>query len=143
MRVALVLLVLACATALAGDVKKVDIAVKGMHCDDCSGKVKSALQKVKGVEDVEVSLKEGTAQVSFESSSAVNSEVLAKAVADAGFTASYKDGDDTKTLTAAKSSQKDDDCEMKDGDKKKDCMKEGMSGCCEGKSAKTKSMKKK
>ncbi|HCV44113.1 MAG TPA: hypothetical protein DGH68_11565 [Bacteroidetes bacterium] len=143
MRWAVVLLVLTFTTALAGEVRKVDISVKGMHCEDCTGKVKSALHKVKGVQDVEVNLKKGTALVSLESNSDVKSEALAKAVADAGFTASYKDGDQTKTLTAAKSSHKDDDCEVKTGDKKEGCMKEGMSGCCEGKTAKTKTEKKK
>jgi copper chaperone CopZ len=143
MRVALVLFVLAWSTALAGDVKKVDIAVKGMHCDDCTGKVKSALQKVNGVRDVEVNLTKGTALVSLESNSSVNSEALAKAVADVGFTASYKEGDQTKTLTAAKSNHEEDDCEVKAGDKKEGCMEEGMSGCCEGKSTKTKTVKKK
>ena len=141
MRYAVVLLLAALTTAWAGDVKKVDLTVKGMHCEDCSGKVKSALQKVKDVKDVEVNLKKGMAQVSLEATSDVNAEVLAKAVADAGFTASYKDGKETKTLTTAKAMHEDKDCDDMAGEKE-DCKKDGKSGCCMDKGAKTKSMKK-
>ena len=141
MRYAVVLLLAALTTAWAGDVKKVDLTVKGMHCEDCSGKVKSALQKVKDVKDVEVNLKKGMAHVSLEANTDVNAEVLAKAVADAGFTASYKDGKETKTLTAAKTMHGDKDCDDMAGDKE-DCKKKGKSGCCMDKGAKTKSMKK-
>jgi copper chaperone CopZ len=140
-RYAVVLLLAALTTAWAGDVKKIDLTVKGMHCEDCSGKVKSALQKVKDVKDVEVNLKKGMAQVSLESTSAVNAEVLAKAVADAGFTASYKDGKETKTLTATKAMHEDKDCDDMVGGNE-DCMKKGKSGCCMDKGTKTKTMKK-
>jgi copper chaperone CopZ len=143
MRYVVALLIAGLATAWAVDVKKVDLTVKGMHCEDCSGKVKSALQKIKDVKDVEVSLKEGTAQVSLDAGSDVSAEVLAKAVADAGFTSSYKDGNETKTLTASKTALKDKDCSGKDGDLKADCAKEGKSGCCMEKSSKAKTMKKK
>ena len=128
-------------TAWAGDVRKVDLTVKGMHCEDCSGKVKSALQKVKDVKDVEVSLKKGIAKVSLEANSEVNTEVLAKAVADAGFTATYIDGKETKTLTAAKAMHEGKDCDDMAGNNE-DCKKEGKSGCCMDKGTKTKTMKK-
>jgi copper chaperone CopZ len=140
-RYAVVLLLAGLTTTWAGDVKKVDLTVKGMHCEDCSGKVKSALQKVTDVKDVEVNLKKGMAQVSLDASSAVSAEVLAKAVADAGFTASYKDGKETKTLTAVKAMHEDKGCDDMAADNE-DCKKEGKSGCCMDKGAKAKTMKK-
>lgn len=140
MRYVVVLLLAAFTTVWAGEVKKVDLTVKGMHCEDCSGKVKSALQEVKDVKDVEVNLKKGMAHVSFEAASSVNAEVLAKAIADAGFTASYKDGKETKTLTA-KTMHDNKDCDDMAGENE-DCKKDGKSGCCMDKGAKAKTMKK-
>ena len=139
-RYALVLLLAAFTMAWAGDVKKVDLTVKGMHCESCSDKVKSALEKVKDVQGVEVSLKKGSANVSLASSSATTTEVLAKAVAEVGFTASYKDGKETKTVAAATMSHKEDDCdEMVEG-KKSDRKKDGA-GCCEKMGTKKKETK--
>jgi copper chaperone CopZ len=112
-----------------------------MHCKNCTDRVKSALQKVKDVKDVSVSLKEGTAQVSLEASSDVNAEALAKAVADEGFAASYKDQDETKTIKAVQDKHSDKDCPEMTGDKKADCSKDGKADCCKGKSTKAKSTK--
>ena len=140
-RYAVVLLLVAIATAWAGDVKKVDLTVDGMHCKNCTDRVKSALQKVKDVKDVSVSLKEGTAQVSLEATSDVNADVLAKAVADEGYTASYKDGDETKTIKAGETKHSDKDCSEMVGDKKGDCTKDAKSDCCMGKSTKAKTTK--
>ena len=140
-RYAVVFLLVAIATAWAGDVRKVDLTVDGMHCKNCTDKVKSALQKVKDVKDVSVSLKEGTAQVSLEASSDVNAEVLAKAVADEGYTASYKDQDETKTIKAVQDKHSDKDCPEMTGDKKGDCSKDAKSDCCKEKSAKGKTTK--
>lgn len=141
MRYAVVLVVVAFATAWAGDLKKVDLTIDGMHCENCSGKVKSALQKIKDVKDVQVSLKKGTAKVSLASTSATSVEMLAKAVSEAGYTASYKEGGETKTLAAIKTEHDDKDCDGKDGTKV-DCAKDGKTGCCMEKGTKAKTMKK-
>ncbi len=137
----MVCLFLAFATAWAGDVKKIDLTVDGMHCKGCTDRVKSALEKVKDVKEVNVSLKEGSAQVSLEATSDVNAEVLAKAVADEGYTASYKDGDETKTIKATDEMVSDKDCPKMTDAKMKDCPEHAKSDCCMGKSTKTKSTK--
>lgn len=140
-RYAVLFLLLGFAAALAGDVRKVDLTVDGMHCKVCTDKVKSALQKVKDVKDVSVSLKEGTAQVSLEAASEINAEALAKAVSDAGYTASYKDGEQTKTVKAVEDKPADKDCPQMMGDKKGDCAKGMKSDCCMDKSTKSKTTK--
>lgn len=137
-----VLVLAAFATGWAGDVKNVDLNVTGMHCDGCATKIKSALKKVQDVQDVQVNVEKGTAQISLVSNSTTGTEVLAKAVADAGFGASYMDGNETKTLVAVKAHHGDMDCDEK-GEAKIDCAKEGKSGCCEEKATKMKTMKKK
>jgi copper chaperone CopZ len=141
MRYVVALLIAAFAIAWAGDVRKVDLTVTGMHCDRCVEKVKSALQKVTDVKDVAVSLKRGSAKVMLASTSATSSEMLAKAIADAGYSASYKEGKELRTLAAT---NKDMDCDEKDGDHAKmDCAKDEKSDCCAGMGAKTKVTKKK
>jgi copper chaperone CopZ len=144
-RFAVLLLIALFTTAWAGDVKKIDIAVEGMHCSDCTGKVKSALEKVKDVKSVEVNLKKGVAHVSLEATSEVNADLLAKAVSEAGFGASYQDGKETKTVVAVKTKSSSKDCDDEMMMSKEDCAKEGKSGCCADKAkAKTKpSIKKK
>ncbi|MBM2841441.1 MAG: hypothetical protein HW412_1969 [Bacteroidetes bacterium] len=143
MRYGVVLLIAAFATAWAGDVKKVDLTVSGMHCARCVDKVKSALQNVADVKDVAVNLKRGSAKVTLASTSVTSTEMLAKAVADAGYSTSYKQGSEMKTLSAA---NKDMDCIEKEGDHAKmDCTDEAATGCCMGKAekAKTKEVKRK
>jgi copper chaperone CopZ len=136
-RLTLILLVALFTTAWAGDVRKVDITVGGMHCAECTGKVKSALEKVKDVKSVEVNLKKGVAHVSLDATSEVKAEVLAKAIAEAGYSASYQDGKEKKTVAAvkAKSESKSCDDEMMS---KEDCEKAGKSGCCSDKAKATK-----
>ncbi len=137
-----VFVVVAFATGWAGDGKKVDLTVSDMHCDHCADKVKSALKKFQDVRDVQVSTKKGTARVFLVSTSVINTEVLAKAIADAGYGASYIEGAETKTLAATKGAHADGDCD-KEGMSKMDCAKEGKMGCCEEKTSKTKALKKK
>ena len=141
MRYVVALVIAAFATAWAGEVKKVDLTVSGMHCNRCVDKVKSALQKVTDVKDVAVNLKKGSAKITLASTSVTSTEMLAKAVADAGYSTSYKNGNEVKTRAAT---NKDMDCDEKDGDHAKmNCTKDGKSGCCAGMGAKTKVTKKK
>lgn len=134
------MLVVACAFAFAGDIKNIDLTISGMHCSNCTEKVKSAIEKVGDVKDVQVSLKNGTAKVVLASTSTADAGVLAQAVADAGFGASYKEGKETKTIAAAKTDHDDKDCEGTMGSE--DCKKDGMD-CCKGKTMKSKEVKKK
>lgn len=70
-----------------GAAKAVVINVEGMHCENCVGKVRKALEGVKGVTSVDVSLAEKKARVVFDPASA-NTAGLMGAVRTAGFQAS-------------------------------------------------------
>ena len=65
------------------------IAVKGMTCNHCVGRVTDALKQLPGVESVNVSLEENSATVSFDESR-LGKEAIAQAVVEAG----YEVGDD-------------------------------------------------
>lgn len=59
------------------------LKIEGMMCAHCVAHVKSALQKVDGVKDVEVSLENKTAVVTLTSD--VNNDVLKSAVTNEGY----------------------------------------------------------
>lgn len=62
---------------------KKNIAIEGMSCAHCQGKVEKALNNINGVE-AKVDLKKKMATVKFDG--AVSDETLKNAVTDAGFT---------------------------------------------------------
>ena len=62
---------------------KKTLKIEGMMCAHCVAHVKSALQKVDGVKDVEVSLENKTAVVTLTSD--VNNDVLKSAVTNEGY----------------------------------------------------------
>jgi copper chaperone CopZ len=120
-RFAVVLLIVVVAfgftSAQTTKTKTVTLAVSGMKCENCVTKVDKALRGVEGVKDVKVSLEKKSADVVLASTS-VKSEVLLKAVAEAGFGASAG----TLKMTAKKDMKE--SCEMgKEG--KKDCAATG------------------
>jgi len=59
--------------------------VKGMSCQHCSGRVKEALEKLQGVDDVTVDLAGGSVLVSQEGDEP-SSETVAEAITKAGYT---------------------------------------------------------
>ena len=128
-RYAIALLMLVSATVLAGDTVKMQ--VKGMHCDNCVDKVKSAVQKVKGVEKIDVNLEKGVAEITMASNGRSSSGDVAKAIVDAGYGVTYQDGSETKSLDAVGAAKHVDDCAKngKMGDNL-ECPKESKSGCC-------------
>lgn len=67
-----------------GTMRTVTIPVDGMICQVCAGTVKSALKKVDGVNDAEISLEKRSAVVHYDERK-VNVEALTRAVKDAGF----------------------------------------------------------
>lgn len=74
-------------TAESGQTKEeVVLNIKGMTCGGCEGKVKAALSACEGVNDVNVSHKEGKAHLLVEEGKA-NNAVLIEAVKQVGFTA--------------------------------------------------------
>lgn len=88
-------------TLFAADkTKTVTLNVSGMTCESCVGTVEKALKNVDGVQKVSVDLKQKNAVVTLASSSKTTPAVLAKAVTDAGFTATEAKG--TKAGTVQK-----------------------------------------
>jgi mercuric transport protein len=67
--------------------KTVTLNISGMTCESCAGTVEKALQKVNGVKEAKVDLKNKKAVVTF-ASAKTSSANLIKAVSDAGFDAS-------------------------------------------------------
>lgn len=62
------------------------LKVSDMSCGGCANAVKSALTRVEGVQEAEVSLEEKTARVIGDET--VSAEELVTAVSDAGYSAS-------------------------------------------------------
>jgi copper chaperone CopZ len=141
--VLLLIVVVAFGFTSAQTTKTVKLAVTGMKCENCVAKVDKALRGVEGVKDVKVSLEKNAAEVVL-ASTTVKSEVLLKAVADAGFAASAG-----KLKMAAKKDAKE-SCDMdkeakmmKDGGSKEDCCKDAKKDeaakkddCCKDKETK-------
>jgi mercuric transport protein len=65
-------------------IRTVKIPVDGMICQVCAGSVKSALKKVDGVNDAEISLEKRNAVVRYDERK-VTLETLTRAIKDAGF----------------------------------------------------------
>lgn len=106
--------------------ESVRLYVAGMHCDNCVDEVTEALQGVNGVSGVKVSLKNMTADVTLASTATVKTDVLVKAITDAGFTASTtKPAKDAK-VEPKKAGKESKECDEESGDccKKKDVKKE-------------------
>ena len=67
-------------------VLKVRIPVEGMTCSACQANVKHSIESVEGVQEVDVSLKDKMAYVTFDSSK-VQSEMIKDAINKRGFKA--------------------------------------------------------
>ena len=65
-------------------IRTIKIPVDGMICQVCAGTVKSALKKVDGVNDAEISLEKRNAIVHYDERT-VTLETLTRAIEDAGF----------------------------------------------------------
>ncbi len=68
---------------------EIKLKVEGMMCEHCLAHVKGALEKIDGVTNAKVSLKEKTATIKAEKE--VKADTLLKAIADAGYKASLLD----------------------------------------------------
>lgn len=64
--------------------RTVAIPVDGMICQVCAGSVKTALKKVEGVSDAEISLEKRNAVIRFDEGK-VNVDALIRAIKDAGY----------------------------------------------------------
>ncbi|MGI5964415.1 MAG: heavy-metal-associated domain-containing protein [Candidatus Methanomethylophilaceae archaeon] len=70
---------------------KITLKIDGMTCPVCSDKVDGALKSAKGVTDVSVNLKKGTAVVHYDESE-TDPKKLVRTVIDAGYRAEIKHG---------------------------------------------------
>jgi copper chaperone len=96
----------------------VHVSVSGLHCENCVAKVEKALNNLKDVEKVSVSLEKGEAVVTLASTAKLTIETLVNTIAKAGYEAKVG-------KVHAKPSEKcDDDCK----DEKDQVSKDG--GCC-------------
>ncbi len=68
---------------------KTTIKIEGMMCESCVKTVTESISKVKGVKNVEVDLKKGTATIENDGAS---EEDMVMAVLDVGFKAKVKHG---------------------------------------------------
>lgn len=86
---ALAALLLAGSAAVAGP-RTVTLAVEGMTCISCPYQVGAALGRVEGVSDIEVSLADATATVTFDDA-VTDISALTQATAGAGFPSRLQD----------------------------------------------------
>ena len=100
-------LVFAFSAFAADKVKTVTLNVSGMSCQSCAGTVEKALNKVDGVKEAKVDLKQNKATIIFASAKTSISSLI-KAVSDAGFDAS--NGKATQKSEMKKKSAEGDDC---------------------------------
>ncbi|MFQ6042326.1 MAG: heavy-metal-associated domain-containing protein, partial [Candidatus Poribacteria bacterium] len=70
--------------------EKVSLKVEGMYCSACETKVQSALQKIPGVKEVEVSLEKGEATVKREKGKVTIAQLI-EAIKQSGYQASVKE----------------------------------------------------
>jgi mercuric ion binding protein len=70
----------------SASLRMVAIPVDGMICQVCAGSVKSALKRVEGVNDAEISLEKRNAVIRYDERK-VNLEALTGAIKDAGYKA--------------------------------------------------------
>ena len=109
--------------------KTVSLNISGMSCEHCASKVEKALKHVNGVKEAKVNLKNNKATVTV-ASAAASTELLIKAVSDAGFDAS--EGTSAPKTEMKKHSKSDGTCD--DGC----CDENGKTGAKKMKKAETK-----
>lgn len=68
----------------SASLRTVAIPVDGMICQVCAGSVKSALKKVEGVSDAEISLERRNAVIRYDERK-VNIDALTRAIKEAGY----------------------------------------------------------
>ena len=56
--------------------KKVELNIKGMHCNSCVMLIKDALDETKGVSDAKVDLKKNNAVVSFDEKAVTEKQII-------------------------------------------------------------------
>lgn len=76
----------AAAASPASDLKTEKLSVSGMHCEPCAETITTAVQKVKGVENVTVKFVEKEATVTYHAGATTVDTIIAK-IKEAGYDA--------------------------------------------------------
>ena len=71
---------------------KAEFHVEGMTCEGCESGVKAALEKLKGVQEAEVSHKEERTSVTYDPAK-VSTQEMEAAIESVGYQASLEDGE--------------------------------------------------
>lgn len=79
--------------------KKIQLKVKGMHCQSCEKIISMALEDLSGIDSIKINHKSGTAEL--KASAPIDSEMLLKTIKDAGYEAEV-----VKNETIGKSTSK-------------------------------------
>lgn len=66
--------------------EKLVVRVDGLSCAFCAYSLEKNLKELKGVKDVKINLKEGTATLTLNEGVEIKNEVIKQAVKDSGFT---------------------------------------------------------
>ncbi len=82
-----------------------DLAIGGMHCASCVGRVENALKSVAGVREAQVNLATNSARISGDANQ-LDEALIAAAVAKAGYTAKRVQTDDPAQAVAAMRAQR-------------------------------------
>ncbi|MDP2642919.1 MAG: heavy metal translocating P-type ATPase [Candidatus Peregrinibacteria bacterium] len=67
--------------------KQLDLKISGMHCSSCEKLISHALHEIPGVKDVVISHKDGTGQVTYDSSLLTDTDAIVDAVRKDGYSA--------------------------------------------------------
>ena len=72
--------------SLAGEnEERVVIHVEGLYCPFCSYGLEKHIKKIKGFKSIKINIREGTAEINFESGAKVSKAAILEAVENAGF----------------------------------------------------------
>ena len=71
---------------VAGDFKKVTLKVDGLSCPFCAYGLEKKLQKIDGVEKLDIHINDGVVVLYFKKDASVDSATIEKKVKEAGFT---------------------------------------------------------
>ena len=76
---------LSSATLAVENEERVVIQVAGLYCPFCSYGLEKHIKKIKGFKSIKINIKDGTAEINFESGTRVSKAAILEAVENAGF----------------------------------------------------------
>lgn len=76
---------LASATLAGENEERMVIHVEGLYCPFCSYGLEKHIKKIKGFKSIKINIREGTAEINFESGAKVSKAAILEAVENAGF----------------------------------------------------------